>query len=484
LLFGYDQGVLSGLLLSDNFVDQFQLEDPNGTQRAQKVATIVSLYEIGCMFGAISVLIWGEWMGRRVSMMIGSTILICGAAIQASSFTVAQMIVGRIVAGFGNGMNTASIPVYNSEVSRPKHRGRDLAFGQAMLIAGIAISYWIDYGFSFLDSAVNWRFPIAFQTTFALLLILMLIDLPESPRYLLAHGRIDEARVVLAHLTGEGFKPTDSVVLAQSKEIEDSIALERGLGDSFQWKELWEGGELQNGRRMALCFGIQLMQQMGGINLITYYLTIVFRSIGLSKNLSRLLSGFNGLEYCAAAFIPVFFIEKLGRRKSMMCCAVGCCASMLVLGTLLATGARGNKVRGSVAASMMFVFNTFFAVGWLCIPWLYPAEICTLRLRSKGAAIATVSNWLFNFVIVQITPLAIQNLDWRTYIMFAVFNAAFIPAVYFFYPETALKPLESIDTIFQSPDKNKIGTGIDVLDRGTGGDSPSEEKMSTNEITK
>jgi len=323
---------------------------------------------------------------------------------------------------------------------------------------------------------VNWRFPIAFQTFFAFILILMLMDLPESPRYLINTGRIDEARVVLAHLTSKTAKPTDPIVVAQSREIEQAIELERSINGSFKWKEMIEGGELQNGRRMALCFGIQLMQQMGGINLITYYLTLVFQSIGLSNNMSRLLSGVNGLEYCAAAFIPVFFIEKLGRRRSMMWCAAGCSASMLVLGVLLATGAQGSKSRGAAAASMMFVFNTFFAVGWLAIPWLYPPEICTLRLRSKGAAVATVSNWLFNFVIVQITPRAIQHLAWKTYIMFAVFNAAFIPTVYFFYPETALKPLESIDGIFQSPDKNKIGTGIDVIDQGV--DSTSETKVS------
>lgn len=471
LLFGYDQGVLSGLLLLQRFNDQFELmHTVNGqqVQKAAKVANIVSLYEMGCMFGAILILFRGEILGRRVSIMIGSAILIIGAAIQASSFTVSQMIVGRIVAGFGNGMNTATIPVYNSEVSRPKNRGRDLAFGQAMLIAGVAVSYWFDYGLSFVNSDINWRLPIAFQTVFALILIIMLIDLPESPRWLIAHDKVDEARLILARLTSKTAKPTDRIVIEQSKEIEDAIALERSISGNFSYKELFQNGELQNFRRICLCFGIQLMQQMGGINLITYYLTLVFTSIGLSNNLSRLLSGFNGLEYFAASLIPIFAIEKLGRRRSMMVCAAGCSASMIVLGVLLATGATESKTRGAAAAAMMFVFNTFFAVGWLAIPWLYPAEICTLRIRSKGAATATISNWLFNFVIVQITPVAIQNLQWRTYIMFAVFNAAFIPAVYFFYPETALKPLESIDMIFSSPDKNKIGTGEDALSRNKG----------------
>ncbi|GJJ15991.1 hypothetical protein Clacol_010270 [Clathrus columnatus] len=262
-----------------------------------------------------------------------------------------------------------------------------------------------DYGLSFVNSDVNW----------------------QSPRWLIAHGRIDEARQILSRLTSKTAKPTDAIVIAQSKEIEDALALERSISGDFSYKELFQNGELQNFRRICLCFGIQLMQQV---------------------------------------------IEKLGRRRSMMICAAGCSSSMIVLGVLLATGATGSKTRGAAAAAMMFVFNTFF----------YPAEICTLRIRSKGAATATISNWLFNFVIVQITPVAIQNLQWRTYIMFAVFNAAFIPAVYFFYPETALKPLESIDMIFSSPDKNKIGTGEDLLSRNQGKDFGSEEYFETKEV--
>ncbi|KAF8497322.1 general substrate transporter [Gautieria morchelliformis] len=387
---------------------------------------------------------------------------IAGTALQASAFGMPQMIIGRIISGFGNGMNSATIPVYNSEISSPKHRGRDLAIGQTTLMGGIWISYLVDYGLSYFNSDANWRFPIAFQAVFAVILIIMLIDLPESPRWLLAQGRISEARTIFAHLTSHSTKPTDDIVVAQSHKIQDAMELERGFSVDFKYMELFEGNNTQNFRRVCLCFGIQLMQQMGGTSLISYYTTLIYKAIGMSDNTLRIFLGVGGVGNVAMAMIPIWYIDKMGRRRSMISSALGCSASMAALGVLLSIGVTGSKGMGWAAAATSTLFNNFFTIGWLAIPWLYPTEICTLRLRSKGAAIATMSYWLFNLIIVQVTPVMMRKLEWKTYIMFAVFNASFAPVVYLFYPETALKSLESIDRIFSSPDKNRFGTGEDL----------------------
>lgn len=106
------------------------------------------------------------------------------------------------------------------------------------------------------------------------------------------------------------------------------------------------------------------------------------------------------------------------------------------------------KACALVATVMLFVFNSFFAVGWLGMTWLYPAEVTPLAIRAPANAISTTANWAFNFMVVMVTPVAFANIEWRTYIIFAVINAAMVPSVYFFFPETAGRSLEEMDEIF------------------------------------
>lgn len=125
-----------------------------------------------------------------------------------------------------------------------------------------------------------------------------------------------------------------------------------------------------------------------------------------------------------------------------------CAGQAVCMAILAGTVSNGNHACGIVASVMLFCFNFFFAVGLLAIPWLLPAEYAPLAIRTKAAALATASNWIFTFLVVEITPVSIDNIGWRTYIYFAVFNAAFLPLIWFFYPETRNLSLEQIDKLF------------------------------------
>lgn len=118
------------------------------------------------------------------------------------------------------------------------------------------------------------------------------------------------------------------------------------------------------------------------------------------------------------------------------------------MAVLAGTVSNGSKTAGYVAIVMLFLFNFFFAVGLLAIPWLLPAEYAPLAIRTPAAGLATASNWIFTFLVVEITPVSINSIEWRTYIYFAVFNAVFIPLIYYFYPETKNLSLEQIDKLF------------------------------------
>jgi MFS family permease len=198
--------------------------------------------------------------------------------------------------------------------------------------------------------------------------------------------------------------------------------------------------------RTLLAIGGQFMQQLSGINLITYYAPVIFEvSVGMPHNTALLLAGFNGIAYFLSSLIPIWILDRLGRRKLMIFACVGQASCMAVLA---GTVSNGSKEAGIAAIIMLFLFNFFFAIGMLAIPWLLPAEYAPLAIRTRVAALATASNWIFTFLVVEITPVSIQNLQWRTYIYFAVFNAAFVPIIYFFYPETRDLTLEQIDRLF------------------------------------
>ncbi|KAL4908957.1 general substrate transporter [Aspergillus multicolor] len=205
---------------------------------------------------------------------------------------------------------------------------------------------------------------------------------------------------------------------------------------------------------MALCFGIMAFQQLSGINLLTYYISYVLEnSVGLSHRLSLLIGGFNGLEYLLAAMIPIWTIEKLGRRKLLLLSATGQMCSMIILsGTIwyVTENPEGSSafVMEILAVVCFFVFNTFYAQGFLAMPFLYPAEISNLRTRNRAVLISVMSNWIFTFLVVMITPVCTANIGWRTYIIFTVLNAAIIPVIYLFFSETAGLSLEALDSLF------------------------------------
>lgn len=185
--------------------------------------------------------------------------------------------------------------------------------------------------------------------------------------------------------------------------------------------------------------------------------------MGFGPALSRLLGACNGTEYFLASLIALPLIERSGRRKLMLFGAFGMMASMAILAGSTSTGTTTPEgapqlttTYGVVATVFLFGFNTFFAIGWLGMTWLYPAEITNLRIRIQANALSTCSNWLSNFLIVMITPPAFANLQWRTYLMFAVFNAAILPCVWFFFPEPKGRSLEELDVIFASAHKDKV----------------------------
>ncbi|KAF9483698.1 general substrate transporter [Pholiota conissans] len=451
-LFGYDQGVFGGIIVTPDFLHTMGDPDPN------LQGTIVSLYDIGCFFGAISTFVFGERLGRKKALMIGVSIMSIGAILQTAAFSVPQMIVARLITGIGNGINTATAPVWQSETSKPAWRGKLVVFEMIMNIAGFSLSNWMTYGFSFTSGSIAWRFPIAFQLVFSVIMFATVPWLPESPRWLLAHGYNEEGLIILAALEGAHATPKDDYILNQRDVILDAVRIEQETAPS--WLDILRGRTGNTGMvpRLLLGAGTQWMQQLVGINVTSYYLPLVLQnSVGLSNNLARLLAACNSVSYLVFSFAGLLLIERAGRRKLMMWGAAGQCVCYIFISALLsrADDPVNGAQFGAGATAFFFLYYVFFGICWQGVPWLYPTEINSLSMRTKGAAIGTASNWISNYLVVQITPLGIANLGWRFYLIWVVFNAIFVPLVWLVYPETANRQLEDIDRLYRE-DKSMV----------------------------
>ncbi|KAN0063120.1 hypothetical protein ACQY0O_004284 [Thecaphora frezii] len=373
-----------------------------------------------------------------------------GAVIMTCSYSLGQFTAGRIITGIGNGMNTSTIPMWQSELSKAHNRGLLVLIEGALIAGGIMISYWVDYGFyQIKDNSVQWRFPIAFQAAFAITLFFGILALPESPRWLIKKGHKAEAAQVLANI--DNTTVDDPQVTTIVKQLEESIVASEQLMGEFSYKELFTNGPEQNFYRTVIAFTAQAFQQLSGINLITYYATTVFKTIQDDDTTARLLAAGNGTEYFIASIFALFMIDTLGRRNLMMSTAFMMSVSMAILAGsvyVVEQPHEGTPPEAYVAAVFLYFFNTMFAFGWLGMTWLYPPEITPIRIRAPASAIATSSNWLFNFLIVMITPPAFANIGYQTYIIFAVLNMSFIPVIWAFFPETKRRGLEEMDLIF------------------------------------
>ncbi|QIW99834.1 hypothetical protein AMS68_005352 [Peltaster fructicola] len=451
LLFGYDQGVMSGIISAKPFNTIFP-ETTNGTWQG----FVTAIYEVGCLLGAIFQLFFGDRLGRRRAIIAGGIIMILGVIIQVTPMAghnaTAQFIIGRTITGVGNGINTSTIPTYQAECSKTTNRGLLICIEGGVIAFGTLIAYWIDFGASYGSPDLTWRLPIAFQIIFGLFVSTFMFWLPESPRWLLSRDRHDEAVTVLAALRGV-HRDSEEVQL-QAGIIVDSLRASGHAGGNTPFKALFTGGKTQHFRRAMLGVSSQFFQQIGGCNAVIYYFPILFeQSIGQTHEISLLLGGVNMIVYSIFATTSWFIIERVGRRKLFLIGTVGQCLSMVIVFAALIPGTP-SAAKG--AAVGLFTYIAFFGATWLPLPWLYPAEINPIATRAKANALATCSNWLWNFTIVFITPIMLQNIGWGTYLFFAIINACFLPFIYFLYPETAGRSLEEIDLIFAKGFAEKI----------------------------
>ncbi|KAI1356614.1 putative sugar transporter [Xylaria sp. FL0043] len=450
VIFGYNQANLGGLVGLEDWTKSFSEIDTAHTtgltksRHATLQGLVVASFTLGAIPGCLSCSYTADLFGRKPVIFAGALVSLLGEVLEASSFGLSQLIIGRVILGVGVGILSGVVPTWLSELSSPRHRGKQVVLTGLFLTLGYVLQAWINLGFFFTASAITWRVPISICAVFNLLLMAVIFFMPESPRWLIRVGRESEA---IATMTALKDLPEDSAEI-----VADVAGIHLSLEESTRRTSLlslMKMGQDRLAYRFGICMLLQLYQQLSGGNLISVYSTIIFQQgLGLDAETSRILSGGALTWKLLAGFIPFFIIDRFGRRVCLMISGAGMASCMLGL-TVATSFPKSNFAAQVVSVLFVFLFNLFLPIGFLGANFLYCAEIAPLRLRVAMSSISTANHWLWNFVVTIITPVAIANIGYRYYIVYTIIGALIPVSIYCLYPETMGLRLEDIDLIFR-----------------------------------
>ncbi|KAJ9132283.1 High affinity glucose transporter [Pleurostoma richardsiae] len=468
-LFGFDISSMSAIISTQPYLCYFnQLgHDEKGLCRGPRSAVqggITAAMPGGSWLGALISGPLTDYFGRRTAIQIGSVIWIIGSIIVCASQNIPMLAVGRIINGFSVGICSAQVPVYISELSPPSKRGRVVGLQQWAITWGILIMFFICYGSSYLNGKAAFRLPWGLQMIPAGLLYFGLMLLPESPRWLAKKDRWEDAHAVLTLVHGKG-DPNSAFVARELAEIREAVEFERRNSD-VTYIELFRPKMLN---RTMIGLFTQIWSQLTGMNVMMYYITYVFTMAGLGNDV-LLPSSIQFIINVVMTIPALLWQDRWGRRPTLLVGAFFMCLWLCINAGLFAvyshkpdppfpSPSESMQISGAPAKAIIastYLFVASFAPTWGPVSWTYPPELYPLRLRGKAVALSTSGNWAFNFALAYFVPPAFENITWRTYVLFAVFCAAMFIHVYFMFPETANKPLEEVEEIFDDTKPGSI----------------------------
>lgn len=489
-LFGYDQGVVSGVLTMESFAARF----PHIYLDSGFKGWFVSSLLLAAWFGSLLNGPIADRFGRKGSILMAVVVFVVGSAIQAGAVSVGMIFTGRSIAGLSVGMLTMIVPMYMSEVSVPGIRGTLVVLQQLSITLGILVSYWLEYGTQYIgghrcapnipysggtrshptfnplrdvgphgctgQSEAAWRVPFALQIVPALILGFGMLAFPESPRYFLMRRRDAQALAALAKLrrVSSQSESLRQEYLAIKAEVlfGETYAKERFPGKSGVSLYIAEYTSLVSTwpsfKRLAVGCCTMFFQQFMGCNAMIYYAPTIFGQLGLSGQTTSLLAtGVYGIVNTLSTLPALFLIDKVGRRPLLMCGAFGTFASLVIVGGIIGgygSSLAQHKAAGWAGIAFIYIYDINFSYSFAPIGWVLPSEIFNLGSRSKAMSITTSTTWMCNFIIGLVTPDMLSTITWGTYIFFAAFCLLALAFTYFYVPETRGKSLEDMDAIF------------------------------------
>ncbi|CRK24110.1 hypothetical protein BN1708_003801 [Verticillium longisporum] len=473
VLYGYNQGMFSGILAMPSFGKHMDGYIDNPTLKGW----LTAILELGAWFGTLLSGFVAEVFSRKYGVLVATAVFMLGVIIQITSIAGGHesILAGRFITQVPKGMGVGSlsmiVPLYNSECAPPEVRGALVALQQLAITFGIMISFWIDYGCNYIggteeetQSDAAWLVPICLQLGPAIVLFVGMIWMPFSPRWLIHHDREDEARDVLANLRD---LPHDhELIQLEFLEIKaQSLFEKRSIAEHFphlQEQTAWNIFKLQfvsikslftsraMFKRVIVACLVMLFQQWSGINAVLYYAPQIFEQLGLSENTTSLLAtGVVGVAMFIATIPAVLWIDRVGRKPVLTVGAIGMGTCHIIIAIILAKNIdnfHNAPAAGWAAVCMVWLFVIHFGYSWGPCAWIIVAEIWPLSTRPYGVSLGASSNW----IVGQVTPDMLVGITYGTYIIFGLLIYTGAAFVWFFVPETKRLSLEEMDLVFGS----------------------------------
>jgi MFS family permease len=380
-------------------------------------------------------------------------------------------------------------PVYLAETtSTVKQRGPLVGILMGFACVGTACAYWIDFGFTYATGQVVWRFPVTMQVVFSILCIVLTFPNADSPRWYFLHNRPDEGKLVLEQIYA-GHE--EGIVERVAAEIQTELKQE--VGETLRFSDLFiDKSETKAATRIrdgVILVGIAYLM---GINMIFYYMTTIFQVyIGLASTTSSICSGAATTLLAIGAFVGSIYCDKGGRRKWLLWGSALQSFFMIAFVALLAVN---TKATSSAAAAMLFGWILVFSPTWapqpVCYPlsllpysattntllqYIYISETMPLRHRHTGVGLGMSAQWLMAFLTVYAGPIGFENVGWKIWIWFAVFNVIGFPYVYFFLRESSGRSLERMNELYN--EKLAVGSDGGSIDGSVKGGKEADLKV-------
>lgn len=408
---------------------------------AQSIGSVLALPFVGNL---------SDKFGRKPILLTGIILICIASAIQAASVNYPMFVVSRAIVGFGGMFVVQPSPMLIAELAYPTHRGKYTSAFWTLYYLGAILASWTTFGTQAHNTDISWRIPSALQAGFPLVQLIFFYWLPESPRWLVAQDRLREASDTLNRYHDPDTE-NSPLVSRELAEIVQSIQNEK-LAESTGWSALVSTPGNRKRTLIAVCTGA--FAQWNGIGIVSYYLTLVLDSIGITDTFDQtLINGLLQIFNFGAALSAAFLVDRLGRRTLFLWSGVGMLVSYIVWTACSAVNANtGNKSAGIVVVVCLFIYYFHYDIAWTPLLFGYPTEIFPYSLRSKGIAVELFAIYGSLIIAAFTNPIGMDNIGWKLYIVFCVFLLIFLVITWFLFPETKGYSLEEIAKIFDGED--------------------------------